>query len=89
MDDLLLFLILGAPIIAFVGIYVVSVFSGDYYYKDEEILKKFPHSKEARKIEADRQSGRYLEYTYVPKQEEQDYLRRYPNSPVIKKKTKK
>lgn len=89
MEGLIFFLIFTIIICSFIIPILIGVYSGNYYKDDEEILKKRPFSAEARRIEADRQSGRYLEYTYIPKEDREDYLRRYPTDPNDKKKDKR
>lgn len=55
------------------------MFNGDFYRKDEEILKKYPHSRRAQAIEEKRRKGTYD--IYVPYNERENYIKRYFNDP--------
>ena len=75
MDVLVYFLVIGIPILLFNIIGTIAMFKGEYYRRDEETLKKYPHSQRAKQIEEDRKSGRYN--IYVPKKGRADYDKRY------------
>ena len=53
------------------------MFRGDYYYQDETELKERPYSRRSQEIERQRCLGIYS--TYVPKNERENYLRKYNN----------
>ena len=75
MNDLVCFLVISISILLFNIIGVVAMFKGKYYHEDEEILKKYPHSRRAKQIEEDRKFGRYN--IYIPKKDRADYDKRY------------
>ena len=76
-DKIIFFLIFGGIIVVFNIIGIVSMFRGDYYHQDEQELKKRPYSRRSQQIEKQRRSGNYN--IYVPKDEREDYMRRYGN----------
>ena len=75
MDNLVCFLVISIPILLFNIVGTIEMLKGEYYRKDEETLKKYPHSQRAKQIEEDRKSGRYN--IYVPKKDRTDYDKRY------------
>ena len=76
-DTVLYFLIFGGAILLFNLVFIIAMFRGDYFYQDEKELKERPYSRRSQAIEMQRYSGGYN--TYVPKNERENYLRKYNN----------
>lgn len=66
---------MALPVVVFNVIGIKAWFSGYFYLRDEEIIKNFPHSMEAKRIEYERRHHTYD--VYIPKKYRADYERRY------------